>query len=145
MCRHRSHRLLAQPFSCSQFVKSFPTESPPMFLCICKAYVMAPMGFPGGSVVRNLPANTGDSDSIPGSGRSPREGNGYPLQYSYLENSVDGGAWQARSCKESDTTKHTAHLEPTEPASAGAVRSLCSYIYVHVIAFLMGLRLCVTN
>ena len=106
---------------------------------------MAPMDFPGGSVVRNLPANTGDSDSIPGSGRSPREGNGYPLQDSYLENAVDGGAWQAWSCKESDTTEHTAHLEPIEPASAGAVSSLYSYIYVHVIAFLMGLRLCVTN
>ena len=37
--------------------------------------------------------NAGDLDSIPGSGRSPREGNGNPLQYSSLENPMDGGAW----------------------------------------------------
>ena len=43
-------------------------------------------GFPGDPVVKNLPANAGDTGSIPGSGRSPREGNGNPLQYSCLEN-----------------------------------------------------------
>ena len=55
------------------------------------------MGFPGGSVVKNLPANAGDARDkglIPGSGRSPGEGTGNPLQYSCLENSVDRGAWQ---------------------------------------------------
>ena len=55
------------------------------------------MGFPGGSVVKNLPANAGDAGDkglIPGSGRSPGKGNGNPLQYSCLENSVDRGAWQ---------------------------------------------------
>ena len=53
------------------------------------------MGFPGGSVVKNPPASTGDArdvDSIPGLGRSPGEGNGNPLQYSCLENPMDGGA-----------------------------------------------------
>ena len=49
--------------------------------------------FTGGAVVKNLPANSGDTDSIPGSGRSPGEGNGNPIQYSCLENSMDGGAW----------------------------------------------------
>ena len=39
--------------------------------------------------------NTGDLGSIPGSGRSPGKGNGYPPQYSFLENSMDIGAWQA--------------------------------------------------
>ena len=39
--------------------------------------------------------NTGDLGSIPGSGRSPGGENGYPLQYSFLENSMDRGAWQA--------------------------------------------------
>ena len=51
------------------------------------------MGLPRGSVVKNLPANTGDSQdmgSIPGSGRSPGERNGNPVQYSCLENPVDG-------------------------------------------------------
>ena len=52
-------------------------------------------GFPGGSVVKNLPANAGDEGSIPGSGRSPEEGNGNSLQYSCLENSMDRGAWWA--------------------------------------------------
>ena len=41
------------------------------------------------------PYNVGDSGSIPASGRPPGEGNGNPLQYSCLENSMDGGAWQA--------------------------------------------------
>ena len=53
------------------------------------------MGFPGVSVVENLPANVGNAGSIPGSGRSPGEGNGNPLQYSCLENPMDRGAWQA--------------------------------------------------
>jgi len=50
-------------------------------------------GFPGGSVVKNPPANAVDLGSIPGSGRSPGEGNGNPLQYSCLENPMDRGAW----------------------------------------------------
>ena len=51
-------------------------------------------GFPGGSVVRNPPASARDSGLIPGSERSPGEGNGNPLQYSSLENPMDGGAWR---------------------------------------------------
>ena len=47
----------------------------------------------GGSVVKNLPVNAGDS--IPGSGSSPGEGNGNPLQYSCLKNAMDRGAWWA--------------------------------------------------
>ena len=43
----------------------------------------------------NQVCNVGDLGSIPGSGRSPGEGNGYPLQYSGLENAMDRGAWQA--------------------------------------------------
>ena len=54
------------------------------------------MGFPGGgSVVKNLPANTGDGCWIPGLGRSSGEGNGNPLPYSCLGNPMDRGAWQA--------------------------------------------------
>ena len=52
-------------------------------------------GFPGGSVVKNLPVVQGDEGSIPGLGRSPGEGNGNPLQYSCLKNPLDRGAWQA--------------------------------------------------
>ena len=53
------------------------------------------VGFPGSSVVKNLPANAGDTDSVPGSGRSPGEGNDNPFKYSCLGNPMDGGAWQA--------------------------------------------------
>ena len=47
------------------------------------------LGFPGGSVVKNPPANTGDAGSVPGLGRFPGEGNGTPLQYSWLENPME--------------------------------------------------------
>ena len=52
-------------------------------------------GFPGSSLVKNPPANVGDVGSIPGSGRTPGEGNGNSLQYACLENPMDRGAWQA--------------------------------------------------
>ena len=69
------------------------------------------MGFPGGSVVKNPPANTEDArdvDSIPGLGRSPGEGNGNPLQNSCLGNPMDKEAWWATVhgvTKESDMTE----------------------------------------
>ena len=53
------------------------------------------MAFPGGSVVKNPPANEGDMGLIPGSRRYPGEGNGNPFQYSCLGNPVDRGAWWA--------------------------------------------------
>ena len=52
------------------------------------------MGFPGGSEGKKYACNAGDPGSVPGLGRSSGEGNGYPLQYSGLENSMDR-AWQA--------------------------------------------------
>ena len=52
-------------------------------------------GFPGGSEVKVSACNSGDLGSIPGSGRSPGKGNGNPLQYSCLENSMDRGGWWA--------------------------------------------------
>ena len=68
-------------------------------------------------MVKNLPANTGDArdvGSLPGLGRFPGVGNGNPLQYSCLENSMDRGAWQATihaAPEESDTTEHTRTLK----------------------------------
>ena len=66
-------------------------------------------GFPGGLDGKASACNVGDPGSIPGLGRSPGEGNGNPLQYSWLENPMDGGAWQATYSpwgrKESDTTE----------------------------------------
>ena len=68
------------------------------------------MGFPVGSMVKNLPAKARDIREvglIHGSGRSPGEGSGNPLQYSCLGNPMDKGAWQATvhgSAKNSNTT-----------------------------------------
>ena len=53
------------------------------------------MGFPGGSGSKESACNVGDQGSNPGSERSPGKRNGYPLQYSCLENYMDRGAWQA--------------------------------------------------
>ena len=53
------------------------------------------LGFPGGSDSKESTCNVGDLGSIPGSGRSPGEGNGNPLQYSGLRNPMDSEAWQA--------------------------------------------------
>ena len=52
-------------------------------------------GFPSGSAGKESTCNERDLGLIPGLGRSPGEGNGHPLQYSGLEDSMDGGAWQA--------------------------------------------------
>ena len=70
-------------------------------VCACiyqsniEGLVCAHLGFPGGSVVKNPPANAGDLGPIPGSGRSPEEGSGNLLQNSCLGNSMDRGAWRA--------------------------------------------------
>ena len=69
--------------------------------------------WPGGTVVKNPPANAGDErfvSSIPGSGRSRGVGNGNPLQYSCLENPVDRGAWWA--------TVHGVPKSQTQPSTA---------------------------
>ena len=68
-------------------------------------------------MVKNLPANAGDINnmgSIPGLGRPSGEGNGNPLQYSCLENSMDRGTWRATVLrfKELDMTEHACHTTP---------------------------------
>ena len=67
------------------------------------------MSFPGGSEVKASACNVGDLGSIPGSGRSHGEGNGNPLQYSCLENPMDGGAWWAivRGVTKSQTRQYS--------------------------------------
>ena len=69
------------------------------------------MGFPGGTVVKNLPANAGgarDLGSIPGLARSSGGGNDNPLHYSCLKNSMDRGVWWSRvhGIAKSDMTEH---------------------------------------
>ena len=76
-------------------------------------------GFPGGSVVKNLPANAGDSRDaglIPESGRSPGGGNGNALQYSCLENTMDRGVWWA--------TVHGVAKTRTELSTAQSVQEI---------------------
>ena len=70
------------------------------------------MGLPGGSDSKMSVCNAGDLGSIPRLGRSPREGNGNPLQYSSLENFMDGGAWKAvvHGVAESDMTATNIRL-----------------------------------
>ena len=65
------------------------------FIVIFRSTISFYRGFPGGSDGKASACNAGDPGSIPGLGRSPGEGNGDPLQYSCLENSMDRGDWQA--------------------------------------------------
>ena len=83
------------------------------------------MGCPGGTVVKNLPASAGctrDMGSIPGSGRSPEEGNGNPPQYSCLENPMDKGAWRA-----------TVHgLQRVDKTEQEHNNNVCVFILIHM-------------
>ena len=72
------------------------------FLFISIPYIS---DFPCGSDSKASVYNVGDLGSIPGSGRFPGEGNGNPLQYSCLENPMDGEAWCPWGCKELDMTE----------------------------------------
>ena len=65
-----------------------------MYVCIMQAIMQ---GFPGDSVIKNLPANAGDVGLIPGSGRSSGEGNGNPLQYSCMGNPIDRGSQKSQT------------------------------------------------
>ena len=70
--------------------------------------------FPGGSAGKESAGSAGDLGSIPGSGRSPGEGNGNPLLYPCLENSMDRGAWQTtvHGVTESDMTERLTFSLP---------------------------------
>ena len=69
-------------------------------------------GFPSGSDGEESACSVGDLHSVPESGRSPGEGNGYPIHYSCLENSMGRGAWRATVhwVAESDTTEQLTHF-----------------------------------
>ena len=90
----RAQTSLFLPEACSLFIHS-----------LLSRYLL---GFIGDAVATSPPTTSGDAGSIPGSGRSPGEGNGNPLQYSHLENPRDRGAWLATvhgAAKESDPTE----------------------------------------
>ena len=94
------------------------------------------VGFPGGSMVKNLPANAGDPGLIPGSGRSPGEENGNPRQYSCWGNLMDRGAWQAtvhRIAKELDMTWR---LNNNNASAIFKNRDLVVLNYIHVLVLI---------
>ena len=78
-----------------------------MISIFCLYVYKTHQSFPVVSAIKNSPANAGDMDSIPWSGRSPGKGKGNPLQYSCLGNPMERGPWQATVhgvAKESDMT-----------------------------------------
>ena len=86
----------------------------------CDWYSLA-LYFPGNSAGKEFACNAGDPGLIPGLGRFPGEGIGYPLQYSCLQNSMDRGVWQVivHGVAELDTTKH----------STAIIITICKYMY----------------
>ena len=93
-------------------------------------------------MVKNLPANGGDVGSIPGLGRSPGEGNGNPLQYSYLKNPMDRGAWQATvhgfaivrhnlATKQQGTTKSCSKILVEKHGRSSWFDKQRSYLLIH--------------
>ena len=68
-----------------------------------RLHIRVYLGFPSGLSGKESTCNVGDLDLIPGLGKSPGEGNGYPLQYSCLENSMDRGAWWATVHRAADS------------------------------------------
>ena len=94
------------------------------------------LGFPGGSDGKESAYNSGDPGSIPGLGKSPREGNGNPLQYSCLENSMDRGAWRApvRRVAESNMTRWLSTLLSLPPLSFPLVYRYWQLTLIQVVS-----------
>ena len=88
------------------------------------------LGFPGGSDGKESACNAGDLGLNPALGRSPGEGNGYPLQYSGMENPMDRGAWQAIQSMgvtkgQTGLSDFQFHLDNLTPPTAAVGYSLC--------------------
>ena len=94
------------------------------------------LGFSDSSVGKESACNTGDPGSIPGLGRAPVEGKGYPLQYSCLENPMDRGAWWATvpsGHKESDTTEGLSRDATTPDTTMPLIRAQLALEWQEVI------------
>ena len=88
-------------------------------------------------MVKNLPANAGDTGSIPGWGRSPGEGNGNPLQCSCLENPMDRGAWWLQSMGRMSRTKQQQQgITFRERSVASYLQAKPSSIYNMTLGFI---------
>ena len=99
-------------------------------------------GFSGGSVVKNLPANTGDAGSIPGLGRSPGEGNDDPLHYSCLWNPMDRGAWLATVHRSHKRLRHDLLTKQQEVDLQCHVSFRCTaksfnYMYMYMYIYML--------
>ena len=92
------------------------------------------VSFPQSSVSKESACNAGDPGSLSGSGRSPGEGNGNPVQYSCLENPMDRGAWQAAAHGVARVGHHLA-TEPPPPLHAGLLAPCdrSSDVIVHTV------------
>ena len=95
-------------------------------------------GFPGGSMIKNPPANAGDVDLIPRLGRSPGGGNGSPFQYSCLENPMGRGAWQTTV---QGVTKSRTWLSNWTELNWVSYSSVCVCVYLYPFIFCWTSRL----
>ena len=105
-------------------------------------------GFPGGSDCNESTCNAGDLGSILGLGRSPREGKGYPLQYSRLGNHMDRGAWQATV--HAVAQSQTRLSKQQTPTSSFLTRKLLSFLHfflfaMHMFFLWLMLRYCFSH
>ena len=87
----------------------------------------------GGSEVKASARNAGDLSSIPGLGRSPGEGTGNPLQYSCLENPMDGGAWWATV--HGVAKSQTRLSDFTSLRASDAIGTFSTYIYIYIYIY----------
>ena len=94
------------------------------------------MDFPSGSDGKASAYHVGDLGLIPGSGRSPGEGNGNLLQYTCLENPMDGGAWQATVHR---VTKSQTRLNDFASLCIYLIYFICSAVDGHLLIFSLGL------
>ena len=100
-----------------------------------------PLGFPSSSAGKESTCNAGDLGSIPGLGRSPGEGNGYPLQYPCLENPMDRGAWQATVCGVAKSRTRLSDFHPFLPLLCPQVHSPSVSLFLPCTIFLDAIYL----
>ena len=95
-------------------------------------------------MVEKSACNPGDPGSIPGSGRSPGEGNGYPLQYSCLEKAMDRGAWRAtvHGVAKSWTRRKRLSTHVSVKKAKHPLK-LREYIYTHILRCILYLIICI--
>ena len=115
---------------CKQFsIRSIKNNKNKIF--ILPSFVLF-LGFPGGSDGKESAFNAGDLGSIPGLRKSPGEGKGYPLQYSYLGNSIDRGTWRA-------TVHEVPELDTTERFLLSLILSLKVLLSIYRTEFFLSI------